>query len=227
MLQFITTTLQAIQKLVLPRRNGIIWFLNIVTVCLLLAVFGTFFQASKDFSVIAPVIYALDSKLGIYALILYILTLLPGLIARLRWFLPITMSISSILLPFRRQLGVMMFVVVYVHMAFASTLPQLVMNDFDMTKIVFENFEWMGIVAWWVLWPLWLTSNDVSVRFMGKWWKRLHKLTYVSLFLIFLHVALQYESLGIVVAVIGILEVVSWLRERERRAAVSAPVTAS
>lgn len=212
MTQLLQSLLLSVQKFVLPKRMLIIRLLNTLSILVVVGCFTAFGIAQNDFSLIAPLVYQSGGLLGVTALILYILTLLPGIITRLKWWVPVTMPISSILTPFRRQLGILMFVVAYTHMAFATTLPQLVMFEFDPSKIILETYEWMGSVAFWVLFPLWLTSNDLSQRFMGKWWKRLHRLTYVSLFFIFLHVALQLEGWSVVIAGVALLEIVSWMR---------------
>lgn len=227
MQQLLRSVLVTIQKWVLPKRKAITIALNTVSALLLGGLFFVFLQAQTNYVVVAPVVYFLSSKLGVVALVLYIATLLPGLLTRLQWWPEITLLMSSILMPFRRQLGVMMFIVAYMHMSFAATLPQLVMFDFDASKIIFSTYEWMGIFAWWSLFPLWLTSNDLSVRFLGKWWKRIHRFTYVSLFLIFLHVALQYTNWLYVVAGVGVLECVSWVRvwQREKNKPAAAVIS--
>jgi sulfoxide reductase heme-binding subunit YedZ len=119
-------------------------------------------------------------------------------------------------MPFRKHLGILMFISAWLHLNFTTTLPQLVANGFDASKIELMLFQWMGEIAWWLLLPLWLTSNDTSVKYMGKWWKRVHRLTYVALFFIFFHVALQQESWMFVIGTVAILEVASWIKGWQR-----------
>ncbi|MBP7768441.1 ferric reductase-like transmembrane domain-containing protein [Candidatus Woesebacteria bacterium] len=156
-------------------------------------------------------IYFVGSKLGIVALGLFCLTLLPGIITRLQWFPLVTQPIASILLPHRRHLGILMFLTAWVHMALSTTLPQLTSNGFDLSKIQLSTFEIFGQLAWWLLLPLWLSSNDFSQKKLGKNWKKLHMLTYAALFLIFFHVALQNSGFVFLLGSVGILELISWI----------------
>jgi len=59
---------------------------------------------------------------------------------------------------------------------------------------------------------------------LGKWWKRLHRLTYLAMFGIFGHVALQTSKWAVVIGVFVLLEAISWFVYWRREAAKKAAV---
>jgi sulfoxide reductase heme-binding subunit YedZ len=111
---------------------------------------------------------------------------------------------------FRRHLGIFMFLAAITHLILVSTIPKLFTYS-AITLDIFPQREIFGIVAMLLLFPLWLTSNDYSVVHLGKYWEWIHRLTYFALFLIFLHVALLEFSLGLIGAMVIILEIISWI----------------
>jgi len=132
----------------------------------------------------------LGETFGTLAFALYIATLIPSMVRRLK--IRELFPIMSMFLPFRRQFGVLMFITAFIHQSFTTMLPALVLVEFDFAKFPSPLMarQIFGYIAWWLLFPLWLTSNDLAIKKMGKWWKILHKLTYVALFIIMMHVAL-------------------------------------
>lgn len=215
-MQSLRTLLLVVQKFTAVNRKTLIGIC--IGIEILLFVFGVYVMtnAAKLYALNFFALVDLGSKLGVAALSLYVATLLPSIITRLQWYPLVTQPFASILLPFRRHFGNMMFIAAWLHMSLTTTLPQLVNNGFDTSKIELLLFQWMGQIAWWLLFPLWITSNDLSQRFMGKWWKRIHKLTYIAMFFIFLHVALLQEGLVIVIGSVVVLEVLSWIAVRKR-----------
>ncbi|NCN24266.1 MAG: hypothetical protein COU65_02225 [Candidatus Pacebacteria bacterium CG10_big_fil_rev_8_21_14_0_10_42_12] len=153
-------------------------------------------------------------KFGTLGFILYVFTLLPSLIRRLK--LTTIQPIGTTLMVFRRHLGILMFLSIYTHQFFTTTLIALVIAKFN-----FANFapnllihHIVGYIALGILFPLWLTSNDFSVKKMGKWWKVLHRFTYLAMFFIMIHVALVGEPLyAITLGMIAVLEIIARFRK--------------
>ncbi len=154
--------------------------------------------------------YSYAKTLGSISLVLFILTLLPGIVRRFKL---ISTSwgkfIIQALLPIRRQLGISMFITAFAH--------NIGLN-FETFQRAFETgvppelapFKILGIIAFYLLVPLFVTSNKFSTRILKAWWKRLHRLTYIIGWLIFGHVALQGISWqSIVIGVVMIIEVSS------------------
>jgi sulfoxide reductase heme-binding subunit YedZ len=95
-----------------------------------------------------------------------------------------TTAWSRWLLLHRRDLGLACFVY-----AAAHTIVYLAYRA-DWARIVQEALEaglGTGWVALLVMLPLALTSNNASVRAMGKRWKQLHRMVYVAAALTFAH----------------------------------------
>jgi len=189
-MQAIFSWLTILQREVLRRRMTITRGLKIADWLVILGWLVTTYFYSSGWMRDVQLLIGIGRSLGTAAFFLYIATLIPSMIRRLqiRQLLPI----MSILLPFRRQFGVLMFLTAFVHQSFTTVLPYLVFVDFDFAQLPPPLLarHITGFAAWWLLFPLWLTSNDLAVKKLGKWWKRLHKLTYAALFLIMAHVAL-------------------------------------
>ncbi len=183
------------------------------------------FAKQGNFSAVSEFVFFTGNKLGEISLLLYISTLMPGILLRLRWWPEVTAPVSSIVLQLRKHLGILMFLTAFVHMGFSATIPQLVFVNFDLSRVQLQGHAIFGMLAWWCLLPLWLTSNDVSVRILGTWWKRLHRLTYCAMLLIFTHVALQFSNWAVVLGLTVILEIVShfvaYQRAQQLRGAIS------
>lgn len=205
--------------------SNIFFVLEILMVGFLVAMY---LQAFNNYRSIFLFVYETGLKLGQTAIILYVITLLPGIITRLQWFPKITQPIASIILPFRRHFGVLMFLTAFVHMSFTTTLPYYAQNDFMPPALLpkMANFQVMGLIAWSCLFPMWLTSNDFSQKKLGKNWKVLHRITYVALIFIFLHTAMQKTVWMYVIGPALLLEAISWITYwvRESRKPKSAPV---
>jgi sulfoxide reductase heme-binding subunit YedZ len=219
--------LMPVQKFLAVHRravNNIFLTTELLIIALWLTVF---FNALSDFRAIFLQVYNLGLTLGQTAIILYAITLTPGIITRLQWFPPVTQPISSLILPFRRHFGILMFLTAFLHLSFTTTLPYFAAHNFSPPNLLPElaTFQWMGLFGWLALLPLWLTSNDYAQKGLGKFWKILHRLTYVALFFIFLHVALQGVKWMYVIAPFLILEVISWLVYWRREASKPKVVT--
>lgn len=129
----------------------------------------------------------IGKKVGTVALITFWIVLIPGMMKRFQitgWLLPV----RTVLMLYRRQIGVTVYVLATTHYWWSRMLPLLSVGADIFT---FRTFEIMGVTAITLLTPLFLTSNDWSLKHLGKWWNRIHSLVYIVIWILFLHVALQ------------------------------------
>jgi sulfoxide reductase heme-binding subunit YedZ len=155
-------------------------------------------------------------NMGTLALILFIITLIPSIIQRFGLAKQINL-IVKLILPVRRQFGVLMFVAAFTHYLAMKVIPTL---QFRLPPSL-PPYQAFGLVALIFSFALFITSNNWSARKLKSNWKRLHRLTYVVGWLIFGHVllgglkseseiSLQAISIGIVMA----LEMASLIKAR-------------
>lgn len=122
-------------------------------------------------------IKALEHELGLLALQL----LVAGLaITPLRRFAGVN------LLRFRRAVGVLAFTYVALHLLVWLVLDVQAL-DRIWADIVKRPYITVGMIAFVVMIPLALTSNNWAVRRLGPAWRQLHKLTYAVVLLGALH----------------------------------------
>lgn len=101
-----------------------------------------------------------------------------------------------ILLSNRRQLGIWMFFLALTHY-FWSKGFSIISNGLPNSIPTFQIF---GMFAILLTLPLVITSNNYSVKKLGKFWKVLHRLVYPIMFLLVFHTAMQgndFEILGL------------------------------
>lgn len=179
------------------------------------------------------------NTMGTISLLLFCITLLPGIITRLRWHRAYTQPIAVMITPLRRHLGILMFLTAFAHMSFVISLPHIaqVLSLSRSSDAPFSNdtlviildslppplvlFEQFAVIAWLLLIPVWLTSNDFSQRKLGGNWKKIQRLTYAALWFIFAHVALQAHVMAAFVGIVGILELTSWIMYWQRQSSKS------
>jgi len=133
-------------------------------------------------------------------------------------FLLITLAVSplrqwfglAVLMRFRRMLGLTVFFYACCH--FMIWLVADHSLDFsDMAEDIIDRpYITLGFSALVLLIPLAITSNQAMVRRLGRRWKKLHRLTYLVIFLAILHfiwlVKADYLEAGIyAVIAIGLL----------------------
>jgi DMSO/TMAO reductase YedYZ heme-binding membrane subunit len=145
-------------------------------------------------------------KAGTISALLYFSTLVPGMMKRFN-VLPLVRTTWML---FRRQFGVLMFLTAIFHESTMATFP-MVIGSGKIDLSLFTKHEVYGLVALCALFPMWLTSNELSVRKLGKWWNWLHRLTYIALCFIYLHVATVSEKLKWLFVTVMVIEVLSWL----------------
>lgn len=121
-------------------------------------------------------------KLAIYT---FWLIAIGGILQRLQmqgfW-----QKVRTIIIPNRRELGILMFLLSLSHFFWSKGFKVLL----GITQSL-PLFQVFGLLALLLATPLFLTSNNYSVRKLGKNWKKLHRLVYPIMFLLILHTAMQ------------------------------------
>ena len=177
---------------IVKHRDPIIQVLILLN-CLLALVWYVSFQI--------PVEAKMFGRIG---LVLYILTTIPGIMRRFgKYYKPV-----SILMIFRRHIGIMTFMFILIH---ASTQ----LRGF----IPADIFQLARFFAFLIFLSLFLTSNNWSVGKLGKWWHRIHNLTYIVVWLIFAHVALQRLSIwSVLIGITSVAQIAShiYAKRKER-----------
>lgn len=178
--------------------------------CLLALVWFLAFQAIV-MGMGSPSWFYLNAKLiGQTALVLYTVTTIPGIMRRFgKFYKPV-----SIIMIFRRYIGIATFMLVFLH---ASIERLFWVLKGQMGLIPTELFQLSGFLAFLILLSLFLTSNDWSVNKMGKWWHVIHNLTYIAVWLIFVHVAFQRFSIWtVLIGTTSVAQIASHLYARKK-----------
>ena len=101
-----------------------------------------------------------------------------------------------------------MYFFALIHFAFIKVIFLNNFNDFFPRN----TFEITGSIALFILFFLFITSNNLSVRRLRIYWYWIQRLTYLSMFFIFFHVALIDLSIWtIFMGLVIILEVISFI----------------
>ncbi len=196
--------MDALYLWIIKRRNPLVRVLVIFN-CLLAVLWYLAFQAIV-MGVGSPTwFYANAAAIGHTALVTYVLTTIPGIARRFgKFYKPV-----SVIMIFRRYIGIATFMLVLIH---ASIERFFWVLKGQMGLIPAETFQLAGFFGLIILLCLFLTSNDWSVKRLGAWWERIHALTYVAVWLIFVHVALQRLSIwSVLVCVTAVAQVASHL----------------
>lgn len=150
------------------------------------------------------VYYEWGILLGKTALVVLSIVILPGILGRFN----IQIKLTRIITVFRRQLGILTFLIAFTHFSFTRLLAYA--TGIIPFQFPFQAFEIAGFSALFIMSFLFLTSNNMSVKKLGKWWKRLHRFIYIIIWLVVLHVGLQRMSIWtILIFVFAVLETTS------------------
>jgi DMSO/TMAO reductase YedYZ heme-binding membrane subunit len=199
-LSTVDRALMPVQKILVANQAVIRWIFRLVYIAILGAyVAGVMAYKANPENEIS--LYLTGTTIGQAALICYVVTLLPGMLKRFG-ILPMT---RTMLMMFRRQWGVTMFLLAFLHGAYTTTIaygfgPQTPLP-------VLQSHHVWGLVSLWILFPLWLTSNDLSKKKLGKWWSWVHRLTYIAMWTIFGHLALIGTTWRILLGIVIALEI--------------------
>ena len=140
------------------------WPLHIFAV---LPVIWLFYQGSIGALGVDPV-KAIEHQMGRWGLQLLIVGLLIS---------PLRQYAGLNLLKFRRAIGVITFFYIAVHLLVWLVLDVQIVNQV-IADIAKRPYITIGMGAFVLMVPLVLTSNNTSVRRLGRNWARLHKLVY-------------------------------------------------
>lgn len=170
---------------------------------------GSLSIARQD--VFAQNFFEIGRQVGKAGLVLFIIIAIPGIARRFG----IHHNIFALLMLYRRYLGITMYLLALMHamfVRFVFVAVGLIALSPVPTFVVF------GTLALTLLFFLFITSNDASVRRLGVWWQRIHNLFYLIMWLIFLHVGLQRFSIWtVLIGMASIVEMVSFLWAWKRK----------
>ena len=128
----------------------------------------------------------LEHELGEYALIFLIFLLSFG---------PIQKFTNVNLSKFRRSIGLLSFWYVLLHFLTYAFLDQQLIWDLIIKDLLKRPYIIIGFLGFLFLVPLAITSNNLSIRYMGfKNWKKLHLFVYLVAFLGVLHYLMLVKS---------------------------------
>jgi methionine sulfoxide reductase heme-binding subunit len=155
---------------VAPRTRRLVWIAVFAACCIPLALIGA--DALRGRLGANP-IATIMNRLGFWTLVLLVSSLLPTPLKILfDWSEPIRL---------RRMLGLFAFFYAFLHFSTYVGVDQFFDLPAILADIVKRKFITIGFLAFVLLVPLALTSNDRAVRRFGfVRWKRLHRLVYVA-----------------------------------------------
>jgi methionine sulfoxide reductase heme-binding subunit len=126
----------------------------------------------------------LAGKLGTLSVILLALSLTPGICRRFG----LRLSVVNHLMLFRRHIGILMYLTAAGHALLIFYLPRYRSG----TLLAFpESHVFFGTTALLLTTPLFLTANDKAVNTLKKNWGRLHRLVYLVVILVLIHLILM------------------------------------
>ncbi len=147
---------------------------------------------------------------GKIAVFLYITTLIPGILKRLNLASKIK-DLYILLNALRRSIGILTFLFIWYHFLFLIGLGSILSGQIYTPSTLFEIF---GLIAFQLLFLLFITSNDISVKKLGKWWGKIHSLTYIIIWLVMMHVSFVELSLAFLLGIFAFLEIYSILYKK-------------
>ena len=147
--------------------------------------------------------YKSGAYFGWTALTLLGIVVLPGILGRLG----VEIKLTRIITIFRRQLGILVFVLAFSHYQLVRGIS---IYTGQVPLFPRPIFEVIGTSALFLMFFMFLTSNNFSQKKLGKNWKRLHRVVYIILWLLVLHTGLQRISIwSIFIFTFAVLEVAS------------------
>ena len=143
---------------------------------------------------------AMEHALGKAGLQLLLVTLLVS---------PLRRFVGLNLLRFRRALGLLTFFYIGLHLLVWLALDVQILSQV-WADIVKRPYVTIGMAGFVLMLPLAVTSNNWSVRRLGRRWGMLHKLTYVAVLLGAVHYVMlvkgfQLEPLFYLMATVAVL----------------------
>lgn len=124
------------------------------------------------------------------------------------------------LMGLRRELGILMGYLALVHgLGFLIQFGDFSLLIPPADPVLANFFLPFGFIGLFLIVPLLLTSNSISVTFFGVFWKKIHYLVYPAFFFIVLHRMLSGEDGGsgtkvfeviLLIGTYGMLKVLAW-----------------
>lgn len=188
----------------LKHKFSIIKFYWLIQFCLFIFVVSSYFLPTQKQN--WP---QLGHQFADLSVIFFVVSIVPGVLKRLHVSGKFA-QLQIILMTFRRQSGIAMFVFGLYHYLFARGFRMLATNKFSLPD---SPFEIAGAIALFVALPLFITSNDTAIKFLGKYWKKLHNFTHLIPWAIFLHL-LWIQSWGwqnFLIITILVTNLFSWI----------------
>ena len=181
---------------------------------LIFLILGAYSYVSKDR--VDQFFYTSGVYFGRTALTLLGIVVLPGILGRFG----IEIKITRIITLFRRQLGILVFVLAFSHYQLVRGISIYTGQIPLMPRPVFEV---LGTSALFLMFFMFVTSNNFSQKQLGKNWKRLHRVVYLILWLLVLHTGLQRISIwSVFILTFAILELASliydYLKKKQKTA---------
>ncbi len=180
-------------KKIIPYISWIIW----ITIAM-----SFFFQENT-------IVMGNAALMGDLAVITFWFVVLPGILRRFGakgWLQQVQILLMSI----RRQLGDLMFSLACAHFTWMRLFFYLRVGLPVWHQIA--PLEYLGFSALALLAPLFITSNDWSLRTLKKNWQRVHNLIYLAMWGIALHTTLtNLYPYGAITLVIATLQLISLL----------------
>ncbi len=153
--------------------------------------------------------YSFARECGEYAALLFILVSIPGIARRFRY----NHKFIMILMTFRRQLGVLMYLFALLHSLVLRIIPWIAKQ----IPLRFETEIFPAMIASMLLFTLFITSNDWSVKNLGDWWNRIQRMMYIIVWFIFAHIALVgLSKWTVLIGITSVLQVSSHIYAKKR-----------
>jgi methionine sulfoxide reductase heme-binding subunit len=145
-------------------------------------------------------------------------------------FLCITLMITPIqtmtgwrgMAAFRQLFGLMSFFYAALHVYGYLSIDFGMIGDAIMRDILETPYLWPGIVAFFILTLLAISSPTAGKKFLGKNWKRLHRWIYAASLLVILHYVMQLKGnladpllYGLLLVVLFAFRGAVWIRNRK------------
>lgn len=168
-------------------RSRIIFYFKIFYLFLLTWLFLAI-RSTYSFDAHALFYYTAAISCGQVGIVVYMLTTIPGITRRFG----ISHRLIQILMMFRRYIGITMFLLVSIHFFVVKGVDIFFKGIIQIPPPLFQIASSFAYI---MLFFMFVTSNDFSTKRLGSWWQKIHNLTYIIVWLIFIHVALQRLSI--------------------------------
>ena len=130
---------------------------------------------------------------------------------------PLRRYVGLNLLKFRRAIGLLTFFYILLHLLVWLVLDVQILSQI-WADILKRPYITIGMAGFVLMLPLAVTSNNLSVRRLGRRWQKLHKLTYVVAILGAVHFVMLVKGFQIEPLIyLGVVLLLLGLRLRPRR----------